>query len=352
MKEEKPIENIPEIKVPQQPTIEIQQTQKPPIKKPEIVSPRNSPADVLVISPRKPENKGIEESKGASDWKRPSMERLQSKILAGGARANPIEEEEEEETKETEESGDDGKDVLPYNVGVILYSYTRTSDVEIDVTEGQSVYILETSDPDWTYIGFNGNEGFVPANYLRVCEPEELTPRNTEEKSQNQNQPQVQAQSSVPEKSNNIETTSSTLESNNTPEVELRENVPRDILSNPAVSKLQRPGGEKGRKSAFGSFTSFGSTLRGKKKKKASQEFTISRSETSIVVGPSSLSKQASPSSSQILIQDQNVDVEQPVESTPPPSNVNQRTKIANEILSTEANYVNIIESMINVSFN
>ncbi|KAH0545030.1 hypothetical protein FGG08_000801 [Glutinoglossum americanum] len=51
-----------------------------------------------------------------------------------------------------------------------LYDYTRQTDEEISLSEGANLSIYDTSDPDWTLVGFNGEYGFAPANYIDTTE--------------------------------------------------------------------------------------------------------------------------------------------------------------------------------------
>lgn len=332
--------------------------QNSPRSLPPVASPRNSPSDVLIISPGRRTNP---ESKKVFDWKKPGLERGQSKVLAGGARTRGSTEQEIEgdtndsETLNNEEDQEDKETPIQFAVGIVLYDYEKTTDVEISVLEGQSVFILETSDPDWTYIGFDGKEGFIPSNYLQVCDPDDLTPRSSSNEENEEIKPtqtgsnQENKRSNSEEQENKNESEEGERKSQTSQTVQLREEVAASISPS---NKLQRPPtekGEKGRKSAFGSFSSFGSTLRMKKKKKSSQEFTIARADT-VTVGPSSLSKQ---STSSLQTSSSNESFEdQPQQSESPAPSIDQRTKIAQEILSTEANYVNIIDAMINVSFH
>lgn len=51
-----------------------------------------------------------------------------------------------------------------------LYDYTRQTDEEISFTEDTSLEVYDTSDPDWTLVGYNGEFGFAPANYIEITE--------------------------------------------------------------------------------------------------------------------------------------------------------------------------------------
>lgn len=52
--------------------------------------------------------------------------------------------------------------------GVALYDFDPTNDGEIGLQEGDSIVVLDQSDPDWTKIQVNGNEGYVPRNYIEI----------------------------------------------------------------------------------------------------------------------------------------------------------------------------------------
>ncbi|KZF23875.1 hypothetical protein L228DRAFT_267833 [Xylona heveae TC161] len=51
-----------------------------------------------------------------------------------------------------------------------LYDYTRQTDEELSFTEEAILSVYDTSDPDWTLIGLNGEYGFAPANYIEISE--------------------------------------------------------------------------------------------------------------------------------------------------------------------------------------
>ncbi|KAI9647690.1 cytoskeletal protein binding protein [Ciborinia camelliae] len=54
-----------------------------------------------------------------------------------------------------------------------LYDYTRQTDEELSFTEDAQLEVFDTSDPDWILVGFEGEYGFVPANYIELSEEEE-----------------------------------------------------------------------------------------------------------------------------------------------------------------------------------
>ncbi|ESZ94132.1 hypothetical protein SBOR_5486 [Sclerotinia borealis F-4128] len=55
-----------------------------------------------------------------------------------------------------------------------LYDYTRQTDEELSFAEDAQLEVFDTSDPDWILVGFEGEYGFVPANYIELSEEEEL----------------------------------------------------------------------------------------------------------------------------------------------------------------------------------
>jgi actin cytoskeleton-regulatory complex protein SLA1 len=54
-----------------------------------------------------------------------------------------------------------------------LYEYTRQTDEEISFPDEAELDVYDMSDADWTLVGFNGEYGFAPFNYI---EPEEAPP--------------------------------------------------------------------------------------------------------------------------------------------------------------------------------
>jgi hypothetical protein len=46
------------------------------------------------------------------------------------------------------------------------YEYSATNDTELSFSEGDELVILQKDDSGWWFASFNGNEGFVPANYM------------------------------------------------------------------------------------------------------------------------------------------------------------------------------------------
>ena len=52
--------------------------------------------------------------------------------------------------------------------GVALYDFDPSNEGEVGIKEGDSLVILDQSDPDWTKISVDGTEGYVPRNYLEI----------------------------------------------------------------------------------------------------------------------------------------------------------------------------------------
>jgi actin cytoskeleton-regulatory complex protein SLA1 len=61
----------------------------------------------------------------------------------------------------------------PLGKAKALYEYTRQTDEEISFPDEAELDVYDTSDADWTLVGFNGEFGFAPFNYI---EPEEAPP--------------------------------------------------------------------------------------------------------------------------------------------------------------------------------
>lgn len=55
-----------------------------------------------------------------------------------------------------------------------MYDYTRQTDEELSFKEDATLDVYDTSDPDWTLVGLDGDYGFAPANYIEM--PEEGAP--------------------------------------------------------------------------------------------------------------------------------------------------------------------------------
>jgi actin cytoskeleton-regulatory complex protein SLA1 len=60
------------------------------------------------------------------------------------------------------------EDAKPIHTAKALYDYSRQSDEEVSFVEDASLDIYDTSDPDWTLIGINGEYGFAPSNYIEI----------------------------------------------------------------------------------------------------------------------------------------------------------------------------------------
>ncbi|KUI66375.1 Actin cytoskeleton-regulatory complex protein sla1 [Cytospora mali] len=60
----------------------------------------------------------------------------------------------------------------PIDKARALYEYTRQTDEELSFPEDAVLEVFDTSDPDWTLVGLNGDYGFVPSNYIDMGEGE------------------------------------------------------------------------------------------------------------------------------------------------------------------------------------
>ncbi|MCJ1479241.1 cytoskeletal protein binding protein [Lambiella insularis] len=49
-----------------------------------------------------------------------------------------------------------------------LYDYSRQTDEELSFSEDAALEVYDTSDPDWTLVGLNGEYGFAPSNYIEI----------------------------------------------------------------------------------------------------------------------------------------------------------------------------------------
>ena len=52
--------------------------------------------------------------------------------------------------------------------GVALYDFDPSNEGEVGIKEGDSLVVLDQSDADWTKISVDGNEGYVPRNYIEI----------------------------------------------------------------------------------------------------------------------------------------------------------------------------------------
>ncbi|MCJ1464561.1 cytoskeletal protein binding protein [Pseudocyphellaria aurata] len=60
------------------------------------------------------------------------------------------------------------QEARPTHHAKALYDYTRQTDEELSFSEDSALLVYDTSDPDWTLVGLNGEFGFAPANYIEV----------------------------------------------------------------------------------------------------------------------------------------------------------------------------------------
>ncbi|KIV92052.1 hypothetical protein PV10_06526 [Exophiala mesophila] len=75
------------------------------------------------------------------------------------------------------------QDAKPSHAAKALYDYTRQTDEEVSFTEDATLSVYDTSDPDWTLIGVNGEFGFAPANYIELSS---LPPQSPDDASPSQ----------------------------------------------------------------------------------------------------------------------------------------------------------------------
>jgi actin cytoskeleton-regulatory complex protein SLA1 len=58
----------------------------------------------------------------------------------------------------------------PISKGKGIYEYTRQTDEEISFPDEAELDVYDTSDQDWTLVGFNGEYGYAPAIYIELEE--------------------------------------------------------------------------------------------------------------------------------------------------------------------------------------
>lgn len=56
----------------------------------------------------------------------------------------------------------------PVSKARALYDYTRQTDEELSFQEDATLDVYDVSDPDWSLVGFGGDYGFAPANYIEI----------------------------------------------------------------------------------------------------------------------------------------------------------------------------------------
>ncbi len=60
------------------------------------------------------------------------------------------------------------EEARPAQSAKALYDYSRQTDEEVSFSEDTVLDVYDTSDPDWTLVGLNGEYGFAPANYIEA----------------------------------------------------------------------------------------------------------------------------------------------------------------------------------------
>ncbi|CAI7669996.1 unnamed protein product [Penicillium palitans] len=58
----------------------------------------------------------------------------------------------------------------PAHRATALFDYTRQTDEEVSFSEDAELMVYDTSDPDWTLVGYNSEYGFAPSNYIEIIE--------------------------------------------------------------------------------------------------------------------------------------------------------------------------------------
>lgn len=49
-----------------------------------------------------------------------------------------------------------------------MYDYSRQTDEELSFSEDATLAVYDTTDPEWTLVGLDGEYGFAPANYIEI----------------------------------------------------------------------------------------------------------------------------------------------------------------------------------------
>ncbi|KAF2750574.1 hypothetical protein M011DRAFT_395858 [Sporormia fimetaria CBS 119925] len=60
------------------------------------------------------------------------------------------------------------EEATPTQKAKALYDYTRQTDEELSFQEDAILDVYDTSDPDWTLVGADGDYGFAPSNYIDI----------------------------------------------------------------------------------------------------------------------------------------------------------------------------------------
>lgn len=64
----------------------------------------------------------------------------------------------------------------PIHRAKALYDYSRQTDEELSFSEDAALLVYDTSDPDWTLVGLDGEFGFAPANYIEITAEADQSP--------------------------------------------------------------------------------------------------------------------------------------------------------------------------------
>src|SRR5271155_1259790 len=69
-----------------------------------------------------------------------------------------------------------GKKAHPTHHAKALYDYRRQTEEELSFSEDSPLEVYDTSDPDWTLVGLDGEFGFAPSNYIEIVSEAEQKP--------------------------------------------------------------------------------------------------------------------------------------------------------------------------------
>ncbi|KAL1657335.1 cytoskeletal protein binding protein [Didymella pomorum] len=62
------------------------------------------------------------------------------------------------------------EEATPVSQAKALFDYTRQTDEELSFQEDAVLDVYDVSDPDWSLVGFGGDYGFAPANYIELIQ--------------------------------------------------------------------------------------------------------------------------------------------------------------------------------------
>ena len=296
---------------------------------------------------------------------------------------------------ETESKEGDESDVEHSKVGYCLFDYEIQNDGEIELKSGDYVIVVQEAG-EWLYVRCGDSYGYVAASYVQIINEDNLSetsdaPPPTEsaplgpsnDKTQQNDTSNATQEQQDPSSSSSSSSSSGDAQRSKASNLQIpvtmdqlrlrAMSINRPVLNSggltpksPPLSSATRappsPVDPKKLKKAttFGSFRG----LKKKKKKEPEMEFHITRVDSSAPLSastsaimtnsgpPSSEGLSHSASASSVLesgTSDSSSSPSSSPEHQTPMEDVDQRTKIAREILSTEEHYVNILDALLRV---